>query len=116
MKKARGIARAFWHHSAASGFSGASAFGFSALGLRGAAGRFGLGAASAVSNSGAWLGGVSITHGLLPTGQRLCAALPGDAPLREGEELRLGIAPADVHVFDASGAVMRRTQAPALAA
>jgi multiple sugar transport system ATP-binding protein len=62
------------------------------------------------------LGGVSITHGLLPTGQRLCAALPGDAPLREGEELRLGIAPADVHVFDASGAVMRRTQAPALAA
>ena len=62
------------------------------------------------------LGGVSITHGLLPSGQRLCAALPGDAPIREGETLSVAINPADAHVFDASGAVMRRTQAPALAA
>ncbi|NBZ88085.1 ABC transporter ATP-binding protein [Stagnihabitans tardus] len=62
------------------------------------------------------LGGVSITYGMLASGQRLCAALPGDAPIREGEELSVAINPADAHVFDASGAVMRRTQAPALAA
>ena len=62
------------------------------------------------------LGGVSITYGMLPTGQRLCAALPGDAAVREGDTISVAIAPADVHVFDASGAVMRRRQAPALAA
>ncbi|MCW1917175.1 sn-glycerol-3-phosphate ABC transporter ATP-binding protein UgpC [Rhodobacter sp. KR11] len=62
------------------------------------------------------LGGASITYGMLPTGQRLCAVLPGDAMIREGEELSVAIAPADAHVFDASGAVMRRRQAPALAA
>ncbi len=62
------------------------------------------------------LGGVSITYGKMPDGQRLCAALPGDAPVREGEEVWLTFNPVDAHVFDASGAVMRRLKAPALAA
>jgi multiple sugar transport system ATP-binding protein len=62
------------------------------------------------------LGGVSITYGKMPDGHRLCAALPGDAAVREGEEVWLGFNPADAHVFDASGAVMRRLKAPALAA
>ena len=62
------------------------------------------------------LGGASITYGMLPTGQRLCAVLPGDAMIREGEELSVAINPADCHVFDASGGVMRRRAAPALAA
>lgn len=62
------------------------------------------------------LGGVSITYGAMPDGHRLCAALPGDAPVREGEEVWLTFSPADAHVFDASGAVLRRLKAPALAA
>jgi multiple sugar transport system ATP-binding protein len=62
------------------------------------------------------LGGVSITYGVTPDGHRLCAALPGDAAVREGAAVQLGFNPADAHVFDASGAVMRRLKAPALAA
>lgn len=62
------------------------------------------------------LGGASITYGILPTGQRLCAVLPGDATVGEGQTIEVAIAPADCHVFDASGAVMRRRAAPALAA
>ena len=62
------------------------------------------------------LGGVSITYGLLPNGQRFCAALPGDAHIAEGQSIDLSINPADCHVFDANGAVLRRLMAPALAA
>ena len=62
------------------------------------------------------LGGVSITHGALPNGQRFCAALPGDASVAEGETIGLTINPADCHVFDATGKVLRRRMAPALAA
>ena len=62
------------------------------------------------------LGGVSITYGAMADGQRFCAALAGDAPIREGEAVSLGFDPADAHVFDASGAVLRRLKAPALAA
>lgn len=62
------------------------------------------------------LGGVSITYGAMPDGHRICAALPGDAQVREGEVVGLSFNPADAHVFDASGAVMRRLKAPALAA
>jgi multiple sugar transport system ATP-binding protein len=36
--------------------------------------------------------------------------------VREGEDVGLTFAPADAHVFDAQGRVMRRRQAPALAA
>jgi multiple sugar transport system ATP-binding protein len=62
------------------------------------------------------LGGVSITYGALPNGQRFCAALPGDAAVAEGQTIGLTVNPADCHVFDARGHVMRRRMAPALAA
>ena len=62
------------------------------------------------------LGGVSITYGTMPDGLRFCAALHGDAPVTECETISLSINPADCHVFDASGAVLRRRMAPALAA
>jgi multiple sugar transport system ATP-binding protein len=62
------------------------------------------------------LGGVSITYGVMADGQRFCAALHGDAHVAEGQAIGLTINPADCHVFDANGAVMRRRMAPALAA
>ena len=62
------------------------------------------------------LGGVSITYGALPNGQRFCAALHGDAAVAEGQTIGLAVNPADCHVFDARGQVMRRRMAPALAA
>ncbi len=62
------------------------------------------------------LGGVSITYGDMPDGMRFCAALPGDTVVKEGEEIGLAINPADCHVFDANGSVLRRRMAPALAA
>ena len=49
-------------------------------------------------------------------GLKLCAALSGDTTVHEGEEIGLTFAPADAHVFDTQGRVMRRRQAPALAA
>jgi len=62
------------------------------------------------------LGGTAIAYGQMPDGLRICAALPGDTTVHEGEEVGLTFTPADAHVFDAEGRVMRRRQAPALAA
>ncbi len=62
------------------------------------------------------LGGIAIIHGLIPDGTRICASLPGDAAIREGETIQIAITPADCHVFAADGRVMRRQNAPALAA
>ena len=62
------------------------------------------------------LGGVAITYGNLPNGQRFCATLHGDAMVKEGETISLSVDPADCHIFDAKGAVLRRQKAPALAA
>ncbi|MEO8240708.1 MAG: sn-glycerol-3-phosphate ABC transporter ATP-binding protein UgpC [bacterium] len=62
------------------------------------------------------LGGVSITYGVMPNGQRFCAVLPGDAAVAEGQSIGIAVNPADCHVFDATGKVMRRRMAPALAA
>jgi multiple sugar transport system ATP-binding protein len=62
------------------------------------------------------LGGVAITHGLMADGTRFCASLPGDAPVHEGDTLHIAINPADCHVFAADGRVLRRQNAPALAA
>jgi multiple sugar transport system ATP-binding protein len=62
------------------------------------------------------LGGTAIAYGQMEDGLKLCAALHGDAPVHEGEALGLTFSPADAHVFDAGGNVMRRRQAPALAA
>ena len=62
------------------------------------------------------LGGVSITYCIMENGQRFCAALPGDAAVAEGQTIGLAVNPADCHVFDAKGHVMRRRMVPALAA
>ena len=61
------------------------------------------------------LGGVSITYCVTPSGARSCASLPGDAAIAEGQTIGLAVNPADCHVFDASGQVLRRRMAPALA-
>jgi multiple sugar transport system ATP-binding protein len=61
------------------------------------------------------LGGVSITYGTLG-GHRFCASLPGDAAIGEGCDVSLSVNPRDVHVFNESGAVLRRLMAPALVA
>ena len=58
------------------------------------------------------LGGTSITYGRTDAGSRICAALDGVANVREGETTELTLDPNDCHVFDASGTVMRRLQAP----
>ncbi len=62
------------------------------------------------------LGGASITYGTIGAGTRFCASLPGNAPIREGENMALTIDPAACHVFDAKGDVLRRQSAPALVA
>ena len=62
------------------------------------------------------LGGVSITYCVMGNGQRFCAALPGDAAVAEGQTINLAVNPADCHVFDASGNVLRRRVVPALTA
>ena len=62
------------------------------------------------------LGGVSITYGETADGTRFCAALPGDTSVREGVVIGVTVNPADCHVFDAAGLVMRRRAAPALVA
>ena len=62
------------------------------------------------------LGGTAIAYGQMADGLKLCAALPGDTTVHEGQEVGLTFSPADAHVFDAQGRVMRRRQAPALAA
>ena len=61
------------------------------------------------------LGGVSITYGALADGTRFCASLPGDAALSRGAAVELAVDPADCHVFDSAGRVLRRRKAPALA-
>ncbi|SLN50141.1 ABC transporter ATP-binding protein [Roseisalinus antarcticus] len=61
------------------------------------------------------LGGQSITHGHLG-GTRICAALPGTAPIREAEAVELAVAPSACHLFDARGRVARRRDALALVA
>ena len=62
------------------------------------------------------LGGSSMTYCVMENGQRFCAALPGDAAVAEGQTIGLAVNPADCHVFDAKGNVMRRRMVPPLAA
>ena len=62
------------------------------------------------------LGGTAIAYGQMADGLKLCAALPGDTAVSEGQTVDLSFSPADAHVFVAQGQVMRRQQAPALAA
>jgi len=60
------------------------------------------------------LGGTSITYGQISDGTKFCAALDGDANIREDGQLSLAIEPADCHVFAENGQVMRRQRAPEL--
>ena len=62
------------------------------------------------------LGGTAVTYGALTDGSRFCAVLSGDAPVREGDDITLGVDPAACHVFGPDGAVFRRKSAPALVA
>jgi len=58
------------------------------------------------------LGGASITYGTTTAGSRFCAALDGIADVTEGVAAELSVNPGDCHVFDATGKVMTRLQAP----
>ena len=58
------------------------------------------------------LGGICIAYGELGDGSRFCASLPGDAVVKRGAVLGLSVNPQDCHVFDASGKVLRRQNAP----
>ena len=62
------------------------------------------------------LGDVSIAYGATKDGSRFCASLPGDVAVKEGETVRLAVAPEDCHVFNANGDVVRRLSAPRLMA
>lgn len=62
------------------------------------------------------LGGVTIAYGTLNDGTDFCASLEGVAAATEGQPVSLTLTPADCHVFDASGKVLRRRQAPEVAA
>lgn len=62
------------------------------------------------------LGGAAISYGSIGKDTKFCAALPGDAAVREGESMTLSVNPAACHVFDADGNVLRRQSAPALVA
>ena len=61
------------------------------------------------------LGGISVTYGTIGSAEsRFCASLSGDAPVKEGRNLTLTVAPESCHVFDAGGRVLRRMAAPEL--
>jgi multiple sugar transport system ATP-binding protein len=64
--------------------------------------------------------GDMVEVGLRPENAALGAGLPmklpGDTALAEGQSIDVTFNPADCHVFDASGNVMRRRIAPAIAA
>lgn len=62
------------------------------------------------------LGGESVTYGTVTGDHKFCAVLDGTAPVREGSTVSVGITPADCHVFDAQGRVLRRQSAPELVA
>ena len=58
------------------------------------------------------LGGATIAYGKVAgTNIKMCASLPGDARVKEGERAALGVDPKDCHAFDASGKVLRRLNA-----
>ena len=63
------------------------------------------------------LGGTSISYGTIAgTDIKFCAALSGDAALREGDVSELSVHPSDCHAFGSDGRVLRRYRAPAPAA
>ncbi|MDG1736610.1 MAG: TOBE domain-containing protein, partial [Paracoccaceae bacterium] len=60
------------------------------------------------------LGGTTIAYGSLTDGTNFCATLDGVTVANEGEALNLSVNPADCHMFDAQGRVLRRLNAPTL--
>ena len=62
------------------------------------------------------LGGVTIAYGSLSDDTAFCATLDGVTAANEGETLSLSVDPADCHLFDADGNVLRRLSAPELIA
>ncbi|MDG1432036.1 MAG: ATP-binding cassette domain-containing protein, partial [Paracoccaceae bacterium] len=60
------------------------------------------------------LGGTTIAYGSLTDGTNFCATLDGVTVANEGEALNLSVNPADCHMFDAPGRVLRRLNAPTL--
>lgn len=54
------------------------------------------------------LGGVTLTYGALGDGTQFCASLDGGVTASEGETLSLSVDPADCHLFDTNGKVLRR--------
>lgn len=58
------------------------------------------------------LGGATIAYGSLNDGTNFCASLDGVTKAREGETHSLSVNPADCHLFDNSGSVLRRLSAP----
>lgn len=60
------------------------------------------------------LGGVSNTYGGVAGCEKFCAALDGEAPIAEGQQVKLGVDPADCHVFTANGDALTRLKIPDL--
>ncbi len=60
------------------------------------------------------LGGTTIAYGSLTDGTKFCATLDGVTAASEGNSLNLSVNPADCHVFDGQGRVLRRLSAPVL--
>ncbi len=60
------------------------------------------------------LGGVSMTYGPVAGCTKFCAALDGEAPIKEGNVVPLGVNPEDCHVFTKAGVALTRQKLPAL--
>ena len=54
------------------------------------------------------LGGASIAYGKIENGNRICASLPGNAAIAEGDVVDLEVDPQDCHVFDEDGRGLQR--------
>ena len=58
------------------------------------------------------LGGSTLVYGSVSHNQNFCAVLQGDAPVSEGEIIKLNASLSSYHVFDSSGYSMRRQLVP----
>ena len=59
------------------------------------------------------LGNTSLAYGTAADA-KFCAALPGDAGIKENSDIRLRVPPAACHLFRADGSVCKRLQAPSI--
>ncbi len=60
------------------------------------------------------LGGISITYGPVAGCEKFCAALDGEAPISEGQDVPLGVDPVDCYVFTKDGHALLRQKIPTL--